>query len=100
MRKHFDILWILYVIVLLQMCESRKARKRQRVDGQRTKDIVNQLDSVTLQDLIRKICLPDQFNRLVYRYQNNSHIFIGFDDVEKDTVYTMYWKINKFNQGM
>jgi hypothetical protein len=99
MRIHVNIMWILYLLLLVKICETRKSRNKQRVKVQRSKDIDTQLHSMSIQELIKKICLPPQFNRLVYRYQNNSYIFIGFDDVEKDTVYSMTWKINKFNQG-
>ncbi|XP_060580895.1 uncharacterized protein LOC132737594 [Ruditapes philippinarum] len=98
MRMYVNIMWILYLLLLVKICETRKSRNKQRVKVQRSKDIDTQLNSMSLQELIKKICLPPQFNRLVYRYQNNSYIFIGFDDVEKETVYSMTWKINKFNQ--
>ena len=82
--------WLLTVlsIVWLQSCvhvpvEARKHR--------RTK--------TTIEEALPAVRLPRNTDRLVYRYQNDSHIFVGFDNVKRRKVFTMLWKLKPTNAG-
>lgn len=43
-------------------------------------------------DSMDQLCMPIGTDRLVYRYRNGSHIFVGFDVLKENLVYTMSWK--------
>ncbi|XP_045171491.2 uncharacterized protein LOC128545835 [Mercenaria mercenaria] len=100
MRSYFHVLWILCLMQLICTCQARKHLKKARDKIQKShaeEDKLSARVSLSLNDVVHKICLPSGSNILVYRYQNDSHIFIGFDDVKQDRVYSMSWKINEGN---
>jgi hypothetical protein len=101
MNGYFIVLGILYISVLTSKCECRKRRDKLRDKtkiSQAKEDGIKYSRNVI--DLIDELCLPRDTSRLFYRIQNESHIFIGFDDVKHGLVYSMSWKINKNNPGM
>ena len=54
---------------------------------------------IPLTDVVSRVCLRTDTDRLVYRFQNETHIFIGFDVVKDDVVYTMCWKMTGKDGG-
>ncbi|XP_052801263.1 uncharacterized protein LOC128231987 [Mya arenaria] len=48
-------------------------------------------DNSTLREVVGDLCLRQRTDRLVYRKQNDTNVFIGFDDVQGGVVYTMMW---------
>ena len=71
-------------IMCLQCLESRKQNKNERK---------------TVDDVYSKHCLPKRTDRLVYRYQNDSHVFVGFDNLENKKVTTIFWRIKESGHG-
>ena len=73
-------------IICLQCLESRK---QSNVKNERK----------TVDEVYSKHCLPKRTDRLVYRYQNDSHVFVGFDNFENKKVTTIFWKIKESGHG-
>ena len=82
MRK--PLLVAVISIIYLQCLESRKQRQNDRK---------------TVDEVYSKHCLPKRTDRLVYRYQNDSHVFVGFDNLEHRKVTTLFWKIKEAGHG-
>ncbi|XP_060580913.1 uncharacterized protein LOC132737600 [Ruditapes philippinarum] len=98
MNGYFIVLGIVYISVSTSKCECRRRRDKLR---DKTKISQTKEDGIKYSrnviDLIEELCLPSDTSRLFYRIQNESHIFVGFDDVKLGLVYSMSWKISKDN---
>ena len=72
---------------------SKKSRDKQRDSTSSKKR------SKTIDDVINDVCMPKRTDRLVYRYRNDTHVYVGFDVLSECTVYSMTWRINEGNNG-
>lgn len=100
MRVYIYILWNLLFVLMVYQCLARKHqdKKRDKSRDSRVSKKYKKADaSKKINDVLHEICLPSKSDRLVYRYKNESHIFIGFDDIQNSTVYSMLWEIGKGN---
>ena len=82
MRKSF------LFTVLSVLCIKCSEQKRNREN-----------EGKTVSEIYTPECLPNDTDRLVYRYQNDSHIFVGFDNLKKRKLFTISWKISENNKG-
>lgn len=81
MRKSF------LFTVLSVLCIKCSEQKRNREN-----------EGKTVSEIYTPECLPSDTDRLVYRYQNDSHIFVGFDNLKKRKLFTISWKISENNK--
>ncbi|XP_052240070.1 uncharacterized protein LOC127850781 isoform X4 [Dreissena polymorpha] len=61
--------------------------------GPKHKNNVNDAIRLTdvISDVIETLCIGQDTDRLVYRYRNDTHIFIGFDVIQDNVIFTMEW---------
>ena len=50
-------------------------------------------------DVISFACLPEKTDRLVYRFENKTHIFVGFDSLKNRELTVLTWEIKDKNAG-
>lgn len=95
MKGYYIAFVIVYFIILVFVCDGKRGRDKIQDEAKN----VRIKYSRNLDDVIDRLCMPRGSNRLVYRLQNKSDIFVGFDDIKHGLVYSMSWKINKDNPG-
>lgn len=96
MRGYIHILWNLLLVLMVYKCLARKNHDKKH-DKSRESRYSKDDASKNINEVLHDICLPSDSDRLVYRYKNESHIFIGFDYIQNNTVYSMLWEIGKGN---
>ena len=53
----------------------------------------------TVADVVEHVCMPHGTDRLVYRYKNNTHVFVGFDDIKHEKLFSVMWEQTPGNPG-
>lgn len=84
MERKFGIMkWILVCLLITNTCYMKKHHDKPVIS-----------DAVLMKDKISAgICLSSGTDRLVYRFKNDTMIFIGFDVLDTSIVYSTSWKL-------
>lgn len=94
------IVWILLSFIFLDSCRAKRNTDKYKCGGVDLAVVKkgSQLKG-SINDVIRKLCLPEHTDRLVYRFKNQTLIRIDFDVVSENKVYSISWDIKTGNPG-